>query len=241
VVQIARSAKPIVVRTADDPPQPKRKVRIGIAQDLAFHFYYPDNLDSLRRGGAELIPFSPISDSALPENLAGLYVGGGYPEEHAEALASNHPLLQAIRAFAASGRPIYAECGGLMYLAKRLHAVDGRAHCLAGVLPPSVRMLSRLKSLGYVEVTLARDSLWGPRGATFRGHEFHYSEIAEPTDGSLGELRWENIYLAERASSRNSQVQGFQNGNILASYVHGHFASRAESVTHFLSRCEESP
>ncbi len=209
------------------------KVRVGIARDQAFHFYYQDNLDALEEHGAELVPFSPIADSALPADLGGLYIGGGYPEEHAESLAANRSMLESVRAFADAGRPIYAECGGLMYLAEELTAKDGRHHPMAGVLPVSTRMLPKLKSLGYVEIALTEDSLWGERGAAFRGHEFHYSELDRaPSPGS----GWQTVYAAHHSSGSHA-VDGFQKGNVLASYAHLHFASRRGAAEHFLERC----
>jgi len=241
IVQIVRSAGSTVIDAAEQYDPPGRNVRIGIARDLAFQFYYPDNLEALRHAGAEIVPFSPISDSTLPSDLAGLYVGGGYPEEHAEALASNRPMLRELRSFAASGRPLYAECGGLMYLTRQLRTADGTTHDMVGILPAAVRMLSRLRTLGHAEVTLAHDSLWGPQGTTFRGHEYHYSELAEASTEPRREAVWQTAYVIERTSGRERQAEGFQNGNVLASYVHGHFASRPELLDHFLNCCEDRP
>ena len=130
---------------------PNKKVRLGYAWDEAFHFYYPDNLDKLKAEGAELIPFSPLSDSRLPQELDGLYFGGGYPEEYAEVLSENQVLMDDIRALAASGRRIYGECGGLMYLSQGIETLDGGRKPLVGLLPVWTKMRSRLKTLGYVE------------------------------------------------------------------------------------------
>ena len=152
-------------------------VRLGVARDQAFCFYYPENLELLASFGAELVPFSPLTDRELPAGLDGVYLGGGYPELYAEQLAANEALKQALQQGAAGGLPIYAECGGLMYLAREILDLEGRAHPMAGVLPFTVRMLPRLKALGYREVTLTAPGLLGPAGTTARGHEFHYSEI----------------------------------------------------------------
>ena len=152
-------------------------VRLGVARDRAFCFYYPENLELLASFGAELVPFSPLTDRELPAGLDGVYLGGGYPELYAGQLAANEPLKQALKAGAAGGLPIYAECGGLMYLSREILDLEGRAHAMAGIFPFTVRMLPRLKALGYREVTLAAASLLGPAGTTARGHEFHYSEI----------------------------------------------------------------
>jgi cobyrinic acid a,c-diamide synthase len=214
-------------------PNPS-KIRLGIARDAAFHFYYPDNLESLERAGAKLVPFSPISDARLPEDLDGLYFGGGYPEMYADRLADNVAMLDDVRRFADSGRAIYAECGGLMYLGRSLTALDGASHLLAGVLPIATKMLEKLRSLSYAEVVLTEKSLWGPRGATLRGHEFHYSELTNhfPIDSG-----WQEVYDVRRRFGDRNKSEGFQKGRILASYIHLHFASHPEAVEHFLSHC----
>lgn len=219
-------------------PQPAHfQLRLGIARDEAFHFYYPDNLEALERAGCELVPFSPIHDSALPPNLNGLYIGGGYPEEHTAALAANQSLLQQIRQFATDGGLIYAECGGLMYLAQGIETINGQRHAFLGLLPSWTRMCERRKSLGYVEVTLSHDSLWGCRGERLRGHEFHYSELlADPAAGS----DWQTAYEARHRQSDAVTREGFQRGRVLASYMHLHFASRPAAVQRFVACLAES-
>ncbi len=176
-------------------PATRRRVRLGIARDEAFHFYYPDNLESLAAAGAQWAEFSPLADCRLPEDLDGLYFGGGYPEVHAARLAANHPMLDDVRRFAASRRAVYAECGGLMYLGRAIRTLDGVRQIMAGVLPLETAMLPRLKSLGYAEVSLAGDSLWGAAGDGCRGHEFHYSQIV--ADDALAE-GWRPAYSLRR-------------------------------------------
>jgi cobyrinic acid a,c-diamide synthase len=207
--------------------------RVGVARDEAFHFYYPDNLESLAQQGAELVAFSPLADSAIPEDLDILYFGGGYPEVYAPRLAANRPMCDAVRDFAASGRCVYAECGGLMYLGRTLRTIDGQTHEMAGILPVDSWMMSRLCHLGYVEVALQNDGLWGPAGWKCRGHEFHYSEIAA-VGSSAG---WQPAYALSRPRAGAHRNEGFARGNVLASYVHLHWASRPESVQFFLNRC----
>jgi len=211
-----------------------KHVRLGLAFDPAFHFYYPDNLEKLEAAGCELIHFSPLSDKSLPEALDAIYMGGGYPEEYSDILAENSVMLDSIRRFAASGRPLYAECGGLMYLAQGIQRTNGERHELAGLLPAWTAMKDRLKSLGYVEVTLAEDSLFGKRGRSFRGHEFHYSELLDDPCRNTG---WKSVYRMARRRDDNVLSEGFQAGQVLASYVHAHFASRPELVDHFVSVC----
>lgn len=236
ITTISRSAAPMSA-TVSEYSLPRRKIRIGIAQDQAFSFYYPDNLEMMEHCGTEFVPFSPISDEVLPEDLGGLYIGGGYPEEYAESLSSNRSMLEAIRSFSMSGRPLYAECGGLMYLSKEILTKQGQRYSLAGVLPVATRMLTGLKSLGYVEVILTEDSIWGEPGAKLRGHEFHYSEMAEPFPADSG---WKTAYSIQRRSPQPTQVEGFQNGRILASYVHVHFASQPSAIGCFLEKCGEA-
>ena len=183
-------------------------VRVGIARDEAFHFYYPDNLEILQRYGAELVPFSPLADAALPGDLDALYLGGGYPEVHAAQLAHNAGMLEGVRRFAAE-RPVYAECGGLIYLARSVTALDGSRHALAGVLPIDVAMLRALKALGYAEVALLADGLLGPAGSVCRGHEFHYSEITADDTGKHG---WQHAYSVRCRDRRHEE--GFVKGHV---------------------------
>jgi cobyrinic acid a,c-diamide synthase len=147
-------------------------VRIGVARDEAFCFYYADNLDALRAAGAEVVCFSPLRDAVLPPGISGLYFGGGYPEIYAAALSANRPLLAAVREAHAQGMPIYAECGGLMYLTEALEDAEGQRHPMVGLVPGVCRMERRLV-MGYREVRLAADGLLGAAGQRLRGHEFH--------------------------------------------------------------------
>jgi cobyrinic acid a,c-diamide synthase len=211
------------------PPEPAASaptVRLGVARDAAFCFYYADNLELLEQAGAELVEFSPIDDP-LPTELDGLYIGGGYPELHAAKLAANTGTREAIRDFAAAGGPIFAECGGLMYLAENLQ-LDEATYPLCGVLPFDTKMPSPLK-IAYVEIdTLG--GLFGP-GHSARGHLFHHSEISgEPASSRCYHLR----------TSRGDETEeGYSLGNVLASYAHLHFASEPTLAPAFLERCRE--
>jgi cobyrinic acid a,c-diamide synthase len=233
IMAVARSAPPLALVPSQEPPSASpAKVRLGIARDEAFHFYYPDNLDALERAGCELVPFSPLRDSALPSGLHGIYLGGGYPEEHAAVLAANQGMLESIRRFAAGDRVIYAECGGLMLLCEGIETLDGARHPLAGLIPAWTRMCPRRHSLGYVEATLTRDTLWGRAGGQLRGHEFHYSELTSaPAD-------CERAYALRYRRSEHPAAEGFQRGSVLASYAHLHFASRPGAVAHFVERLQ---
>jgi len=205
-------------------------LRLGVALDEAFHFYYPDNLEALEKAGFQLVNFSPLRDMNLPENLDALYIGGGYPEAHAESLSANNSMLGSVRQFAETGKPIYAECGGLMYLAAGIESLQGIRHEMVGLIPQWTRMLARRRSLGYVEIALSEDSLFGKTGDILRGHEFHYSDlVGDPAaNGS-----WRRVYAVKRRRNNEDASEGFQMGNILASYVHAHFASRPGAVKRF--------
>jgi cobyrinic acid a,c-diamide synthase len=236
ILRIARNASPLSIQGPVMEVKPSRKrVSIGLAYDRAFHFYYPDNLDELKSRGCNLIRFSPLEDRKLPEELDGLYLGGGYPEEYAEVLANNQEMQEAIRQFAGRGLSVYAECGGLMYLTRGIETIHGKRYPMVGLLPVWSRMLDRLKSLGYVEVTLMQNSLWGGNGAVFRGHEFHYSELMEPLhDDPL----WMSVYKVRHRRSETVALEGFQQKKVLASYVHLHWASRPDGVANFISQLE---
>ncbi|OPY92917.1 MAG: Cobyrinic acid A,C-diamide synthase [Syntrophaceae bacterium PtaU1.Bin231] len=213
---------------------PKR-VRLGVAYDAAFHFYYQDFLNELERRGCELIRFSPISDTRLPDSLDALYFGGGYPEEMAADLSKNSAMRAAVKAFAGSGRPVYAECGGLMYLCRTLETADGTDYPMVGLLPAKTRMYPRIQSLSYTEVLLKEDSLWGKKGSIVRGHEFHYSQILPSPAGLDG---WRSVYSARKRRSDIPKDEGFQKKQVLASYVHLYLASRPALLEHFIKTCE---
>ena len=190
-------------------------IRIGVPVDSAFSFYYEDNLDLLRERGAEIVQFSPLSDSSLPPDLDSLYFGGGYPELHAEQLSSNHKMLQQVRTFAGSGKPVYAECGGLVYLSENL-SVGDRNFAMAGILPLSIAMTEKLVQFGYSTVTFIDDCVLGCKGTVIRGHSFHYSRIK--SQGNIGKS-----YNVHYSLSDNEEFEGFRQKNVLASYIHLHF------------------
>ncbi|WP_242339012.1 MULTISPECIES: cobyrinate a,c-diamide synthase [Anaeromyxobacter] len=214
----ARAAPPLALPDPAPSPRVASRCRIGVAHDEAFHFYYEDNLARLEALGATLVRFSPLHDAGLPD-VDGLYLGGGYPEEHAPALAANVGMLRDVRALAASGRPVYAECGGLMALAAAIRTRDGRVHAGVGLLPGTAIVHERLQALGYVEVTTRAPSLAGPAGARFRGHQFRYSELAGVPDAVP------RVYAVARRRGE-PLLEGYAPApNVLASYVHAHWAS----------------
>jgi cobyrinic acid a,c-diamide synthase len=210
-------------------PVPSRRIRIGVAHDAAFQFYYLENLERLREAGAELVYWSPLAEPELPE-VDGLYFGGGYPELHARRLAEHAAMRKAVRRFAEMGRPIYAECGGLMYLAEALEDADGVVHPMVGVLPATVRMRPRRLALGYTEVTLAGGTPLGSAGAVARGHEFHCSTL-DPVPAGV-----ERAYRIEQRGAPR-RAEGYLVGRTLMSYVHLHFASNPALAGGFVAAC----
>ncbi len=234
IVNMARSA-PFLYVEAPERKQVAGRARLGVACDAAFHFYYRDVLDELEDGGCTLVRFSPVADRALPGDLDALYLGGGYPEETAAELSANGSMLASVRAFAESGRPVYAECGGLMYLCREMETADGRRHPLAGILPAATKMHRGLQTLAYVDVTLKEDSLWGLAGESVRGHEFHHSSLAADPAGAEG---WRSVYRMRKLRVEAPVEEGFQKGRVLASYAHLHLASRPRALERFIASCE---
>jgi len=231
LLDIARTAPPLAVTplpTVSSPDMNTKPV-IAVARDEAFNFIYPDNLDLLQAAGAELAFFSPLRDVALPERTAAIYLCGGFPELYATQLSANATLRQAIRIAAEAGMPIYAECGGLMYLTETLIDQHGRAFSMVGVLPGQSRMTQRL-TLGYRTITPQADTWLWRTGETLRGHEFHYSVWAErpPTLPSL--------YTCLPDELRpHTATEGVVIKNTLASYIHIHFLSCPHAAERFVA------
>jgi cobyrinic acid a,c-diamide synthase len=215
------TAKTKAVPTGESAP-----LRIGVARDRAFSFYYEDNLDLLREQGAEIVPFSPIADRALPAGLDALYFGGGYPELYARELSENTAMLEQVRAFVRSGGHVYAECGGLLYLSQQLSTSDGSVYPLLGIVPLAMEMTGQLVDFGYVTVTFIQSCLLGPAGTSIRGHSFHYSRICSSAEVATS-------YQVEFSLSGRQQQEGFTCGPVLASYIHLHFRANPAVARHF--------
>ncbi|MBK1653578.1 cobyrinate a,c-diamide synthase [Allochromatium vinosum] len=199
-----------------EPAPPGDLVRIGIARDAAFGFYYPDDLRALAAGGAELVPFSPISDSVLPE-VDALFIGGGFPEYRMAELEDNRLMRQAIRDFVADDRPLYAECGGLMYLCSRL-CWKGERRSMVGALDADVEMRDRPQGRGYVRLSETEAFPWprlesAPSGEV-AAHEFHHSAILKPDPD------WRYGYTVRRGTGIDGSHDGIVQGNLLACYSH---------------------
>jgi cobyrinic acid a,c-diamide synthase len=233
VLQLAHERSRAIEIPESAPRQDaNRRTRIGVARDAAFCFYYRDNLDLLVESGAELAEFSPISDAALPPDIGGLYLGGGYPEIHAPRLAENRSMREAIRAFAAAGGPVYAECGGFMYLTEAIVDADGREYPMAGIFPTRARMQQRLAALAYVQAETLNDSHWLRAGERIRGHEFRYSNIDPMPD---------EIARCFRLHAKNgTREEGYALGSVLAGYAHLHFRSSPGFAARFVDACAQA-
>jgi cobyrinic acid a,c-diamide synthase len=230
---LTRLARPIpdACSTGLFPNEPQAvQARIAIAADRAFSFYYQDTLDLLEAWGAELAPFSPLEDAALPPGTDGVYLGGGFPEMYAAELAENAAMRAAIRDAAAHGVPVYAECGGLMYLGESLDDFDGASHAMAGVLPVRSGMTRSKLTLGYRTATARKDTPLLRAGETVRGHEFHWSTLDEASSTKDGAYD-----LAE-----TGKIEGFSRGAVLASYVHLHFGADARLAPRMVAACAAS-
>ena len=213
VLELARAAP-----AAPAPPLPRapQEYTIAVALDASFNFYYPANLDELRRCGARTIFFSPLSDARVPD-CDGLYIGGGFPEVMAERLSANAPMLSSVKKIIEAGTPAYAECGGLMYLARSIR--DGRSHAMAGAIDAESYMTGRL-TLNYTEGRVVRDCAVSVSSARFRGHEFHYSRTDAPADARLA-------YELSPGEGISGGRDGIVQGGLLASYGHLYFGGGA--------------
>ncbi|MDC8448767.1 MAG: cobyrinate a,c-diamide synthase [Nitrospira sp.] len=210
-----------------------RTVRIGVAHDRAFCFYYPDNLEVLEAAGAEVVRFSPLSDRVLPE-IEMLYLGGGYPELHGEALAKNATMRAAVKRFAERGGVIYAECGGLMYLTESIRDFEGRSHEMTGIFPAETVMQKHGLTLGYRTVECTRRCILGEIGVTARGHEFHYSTLV-----ARGPLQY--ACALNDAGGNSTGRDGLTRHNVLALYTHLHFARQPQVGTALVEAARNPP
>jgi cobyrinic acid a,c-diamide synthase len=226
---------------------PRRPI-LAVARDEAFCFYYPENLELLAEEGAEVEFFSPLRGERPSPQAAGVYLGGGYPELHGEALASNTALWQAMKDMHAADKPIYAECGGFMVLTQGLTDASGHTWKMAGLLPGVARMNGRLAALGYRHVTALRPNLLAVPGESLRGHEFRYSSwvadassaaVLSPQAASSVTAAWNPTPAWEVKGTRGKVPEdgvGYARGNLLASYLHVHFGQRRDLAQRFVSR-----
>lgn len=238
LLEIANGVEPLkipeesIFSSTQDPNTGESKPKIGIALDEAFNFYYRDNIDLLQLAGAEIVYFSPVKDPALPE-VDGLYIGGGYPELFAAELEANESMRQDIKKASVEGMPIYAECGGLMYLTEKISTgVPGKGtyhdasmpestYAMVGALPGHT-IMGQTRVVSYNIGTLEKDCIIGKKGNSFKGHEFHHSEIQEIPDDA------EFIITLSRGTGIKDDKDGLVSGNTLGSYAHLHGVAYGE-------------
>lgn len=208
---------PKINKTAD--------VKIAVARDRAFCFYYEDNLDLLRQMGAEIVEFSPLKNESVPE-CDGLILGGGYPELYADALEKNTNTIQSIRAVIKNGVPCIAECGGFMYLHEAVNVL-GRGHKTVGIVKGECYKTDSLKRFGYMEMTAESDNILCAAGEKIRAREFHYFESDSPGDGFTAQKNgktWKCVHTE---------------GNLFAGFAHIHFYANTAFAQNFIKKCEE--
>lgn len=225
LLALAQSAPTLADRMLPLEKAASQPVRIAVARDAAFCFYYEDNLDVLCELGAEIVEFSPLADGHLPDGIDGLYLGGGYPELYAAKLAENQMLRAELRARIADGLPTVAECGGFMYLHEHIGTSEGN-YPMVGVIPGTARMTGKLQNFGYVTLTVQQDGLLGPKRTRTRAHEFHYA--ASDDAGSGMEAKKPNGRAWPCVHVRDT---------LYAGYPHLYFRSNPELAANFVRKC----
>jgi len=226
LVNIAKAARILPEIAAAAAAHPTPTVRIGIARDRAFTFYYPENIEALEAAGAELVPFSPMYDEHLPLDLNGLYIGGGFPEVFMGELEDNRSIREQIRIAVEAGMPVYAECGGLMYLARGI-SWEGITREMVGGIPCDILMHEKPKGHGYIKLTTTGDS-WMKSDIEITGHEFHYSEVV-----NLGDVKF--AYKLSRGKGLDGRNDGIVYRNTLASYAHLHSLGAPQWADEFVA------
>jgi cobyrinic acid a,c-diamide synthase len=233
VVGIAKSAKALRrINKSIHPPKPRHKfVKVGVAFDEAFNFYYPGNLYLLEQYGAEVVHFSPIHDKTLPKGVDGLYIGGGFPEFLLKELEANQTMRKAILLAINDGMPVYGECAGLMYLTDCIVDFDQKSYLMVGALNGKTVMTNNTL-VTYSHAEAITDNILGAKGSKVKGHEFHNSVIENiPRDAKFAY----NMLMGEGIRDKKD---GWIKNNVLASYTHIHFAQDQKIVPTFLEQCK---
>jgi len=231
ILEIANQVEPLETPEPDLYERNNQGIglRIGVALDEAFNFYYRDNLELMELAGAKVVSFSPVHDKELPK-VDGIYIGGGYPELYAAELSRNSSMLGSIQKAHEQGLPIYAECGGLMYLAKEIEW-DGERHEMVGLVPGKVRK-GQIRVVSYVSGKLASDCLLGQAGSSILGHEFHHSELVMDENEKV-----EYAVKLDRGAGIKGGLDGILENNMVASYSHIHAASYRGFPSNFMRTC----
>jgi cobyrinic acid a,c-diamide synthase len=225
--------RPPVARRAT-APKDVETVRIGVAYDDAFCFYYPENLELLEDAGAEIVTFSPLDDAALPRDLGLIYMGGGISEAFVPRLAANHAFLESFRRARATGVPIYAEGCGLQYSARSLRTSDGEVHQMAGLIPIDVALEAGTLHSGYRDLSIATESMLGPAGTRLRGHEFHFSHLLSGGDCLSP------AYSMHDCDGEPLGCEGWTDPLVLGSFIHLHFGQEQELAERLVAAARAS-
>ena len=227
LLKIAVQAPALAVPAVQLPAPNPTPLRIGVARDKAFSFYYADNLELLEQLGAQLVEFSPLHDPQLPDDLDGLLLGGGYPELYADTLSQNCTLMAQIKASLQNGLPCIAECGGFQYLCEQLEGADSKSYPMVGFLPGSSFRTPSLRRFGYVRLTAQKDNLLCKKGEGFAAHEFHYWDSQHCGNGCI----------AQKPYRRSSWECVVCDENFWAGYPHLYFYADVQMAKNFLNRC----
>ena len=227
LLKIAAQAPALAVPAVQLPAPNPTPLRIGVARDKAFSFYYADNLELLEQLGAQLVEFSPLHDPQLPDDLDGLLLGGGYPELYADTLSQNRTLMAQIKASLQNGLPCIAECGGFQYLCEQLEGADSKSYPMVGFLPGSSFRTPSLRRFGYVRLTAQKDNLLCKKGEGFAAHEFHYWDSQHCGNGCI----------AQKPCRRSSWECVVCDENFWAGYPHLYFYADVQMAKNFLNRC----
>lgn len=232
ILKIAEQAGSVSYQTPEKIEPLRNKVSVAVAMDEAFNFYYSDGLELLEQLGGELVPFSPIRDDKIPDGVKGLYLGGGFPEIFAKELSENNSMKSSIKDAVREGMPVYAECGGLMYLTRSLKDLAGCTYDMVGIFEVDSEMTRRLQRFGYVQAEALRDNILMTKGEIVKGHEFHHSTLKGYNEDSA-------CYEVSKPDKSAIWKEGLLYRNCLATYVHTHFWSNPGMAKRFLLMCEE--
>ena len=230
IIEIANSAHPLELSLPSKNTPKINNIRIGVAQDEAFSFYYPESLDVLTSLGAEIVPFSPLNDKQLP-NVDGLILGGGFPEMFVSALTANISMRKEILSAIKGNMPVYAECGGLMYLTRQIIGFDGNTYDMVGAIPAISTMENKLQTVGYIEAIPLMPNVLSTQEA-LRGHEFHFSRMIHDCPETFP---W--AYKIKKMRTGTVYNGGFISKRLLASYLHIHFAGNEAAAASFIRYC----
>lgn len=237
ILSIANSAPPLTYQldklALTKENNIKNNITIAVAQDEAFNFYYPASLKVLEDLGARIIPFSPLHDTAIPQEADALMIGGGFPELFATPLAQNTSMLESIRQAHHRNLPIYAECGGFMYLMRGITDFDGKFTPLVNIIPATASMQKKLQTVGYVEARALRDCLIAKKDDLLRGHEFHFSI----QDDASENFEW--AFEMTRNRTQKQYLAGYSKNNLVASYLHMHFLGNINAAKRFIEMIRE--